>query len=59
MITVTDSDGHTHEFEDASKISTDEHNNLEVFEGKPGQERLAFLFNRTHWQVTEVDYGES
>jgi hypothetical protein len=59
MITVYDSDGSKHEFDDASKVRTDEHNNLEVHEGKPGSERLTYLFNRQSWMATEIDYDAS
>lgn len=57
MIVVFDSDG-GHEFEDASKVSNDEHNNLEVYEGRPGRERMTHLFNRSEWRAVEIDYGD-
>lgn len=57
MITVFDSEGQPHEFEDATKVSTDEHNNLIVSEGRPGAERMTHLFNQGEWRVTEIQYG--
>lgn len=57
MITVFDSEGQPHEFEDATKVSTDEHNNLIVSEGRPGAERMTHLFNQAEWRVTEIQYG--
>lgn len=59
MITVVDSAGRKHPFEDASKVITDEHNNLCVFEGDPKGERMVRIFNRTDWTRTEIDYGPS
>jgi hypothetical protein len=57
VIVVFDSEGQAHEFEDATVVRTDEHNNLEVLEGRPGQERMTHLFNKSEWRVTEVSYG--
>lgn len=57
MIVVFDSDG-PHEFEEASQVRTDEHNNLEVIEGRPGHERMTHLFNRAEWRAVEIDYGD-
>lgn len=56
MISVLGEDGQEYAFDEASKVCTDEHNNLEVHEGKPGGERLTHLFNRSEWRVAEVTY---
>ena len=55
---VVHTEDQEHEFADATQVRTDEHNNLEVIEGRPGSERLTHLFNRSEWRVAEVDYGQ-
>ena len=57
MITVLDTDGSAHEFSDARRYSTDEHNNLEVWTGVQG-DRLVALFHREHWLRVEVEDGD-
>jgi len=57
LITVFDSDGEAHRFEDASGYQTDEHNNLEIAARVDGAIRPVACFNRTDWRRTEIDYG--
>lgn len=55
MIVVHSSDD-GHEFADATRVSTDEHNNLEIWAGKQGDLLLA-LFHRDQWIRVEIDHG--
>ncbi len=51
---VVHTEGTEHEFDEASRVCTDEHNNLEV---RDRQDRLTTIFNRSEWRAVEIDYG--
>lgn len=46
-------DGEVLEFEEATRYSTDEHNNLELWAGADG-DKLIQLFNARLWQTVGV-----
>jgi hypothetical protein len=46
--------GGDEEFADATRFSTDEHNNLQLWDG-PEAERLVQVFARGHWKSAGVD----
>jgi len=48
VITVNRDDGHVEVFPDATRVSTDESNNLEIWTGVAG-DRLAWLCAAGHW----------
>lgn len=53
-VIVVHTEGTEHEFDEASRVCTDEHNNLEV---RDRQDRLTTIFNRSEWRAVEIDYG--
>ena len=54
MIVVYTTDEDSHDHPDATRFSTDEHNNLCVFEGKSG-DRLRAVFLAGFWLRVEVE----
>lgn len=58
MIFVESVDGEVTYFAAASRFSTDEHNNLEIWTGAQG-DRLLQVFNRTAWRSAGVDDDHS
>jgi hypothetical protein len=57
MIVVNLVAGQT-KFVDASRVSTDEHNNLEVWSGSEGED-LMFLCAAGNWVDVSIDDGSS
>lgn len=57
MITVYTPDGE-HEHEDAVRVSTDEANNLVIYEGKDA-DLLTRIYAAGAWLEVAIDYGKS
>ena len=57
MIFVECDDGDMTEFEAASRFSTDEHNNLEIWGGPEG-DRLLQVFGKGVWRTVGASDGE-
>jgi hypothetical protein len=54
VISVNRDDGHTEQFPDATRVSTDEANNLEVWGGHDG-DALLWLCAAGHWVDVALD----
>ena len=54
MIFVEAVDSSTIEFDTATRFSTDEHNNLEIWVGPQG-DKLVQVFAKDVWRTVEVD----